>query len=220
MKAKKVNEIINESSYNDISKEDIITPEFIKDQLDKEYSTTSFILQYLNEERIDLPEEFDYQDEEDINSIRDTDDFKGWLEYELEYRLDNFKDIMNNLIDDNNEIILYREMTVAKNYLDIILTDKIKRIGEYWAFEEEKAEAHWGHNGTDYSSVIFEIKINEEYIDWIETFKLNLEHENSNDESEIRLFKNTPIKIENLTFEGNPIDDNLLNKIKLKTFKS
>ena len=60
----------------------------------------------------------------------------------------------------------------------------------------------------------------EEYIDWVDTFRLNLEHEFMNDESEIRLFKNTPIQIKNIFWKGEGIEGKDLTQIQQYSFKA
>ena len=210
---------LNERSLSDVVLSDIVTKEFVDEQQAKDYNMTGFVLQYLNEEPIITKEEFDPNDEEDIQEIAETEEFKNWFEYELEYRFENLKDKFDELTDENDNIKLYRAMSVSSDYLDKLKNNQVKRIGEYWAFNPDKAEAHW-MDAKMKDEIIIESEINEKYIDWENTFRLNLEHENFNDEEEIRLYKNTPLKILNLKWNDEYIDDELLNIIKSYTYLS
>ncbi len=212
MRAKTV-QPLNERSIDDVKLNDIVTKKFIELQESTDYNLTSFVLQFIDEEPETVKEDFDLNEEEDIQEIADTDDFKNWFKYELEYRFENLKDQFEELTDNEGFINLYRAMTVPSDYLDKLKNNRVKRIGEYWAFKPDKAEAHWGEAGIK-DEIIIESKIKEEYVDWENTFRLNLEHESFNDEEEIRLYKNTPLKILNLKWNGEYVDEELLDTIK------
>ena len=59
-----------------------------------------------------------------------------------------------------------------------------------------------------------EIEIHEKYIDWITTLEMNM-NPFYTEEREIRLFKNTPIKIKALSINDEDVDISFLND---KTF--
>ncbi len=65
-------------------------------------------------------------------------------------------------------------------------------------------------------TVVSEIK--EKYVDWIDTYRLNMDTSLGDMEKEIRLFKGTPLKIIRIYDDkGNDLD---LTPIKGKTFKA
>jgi hypothetical protein len=72
------------------------------------------------------------------------------------------------------------------------------------------------HIGGDYkktNTIIIEIEIDEKYINWITTLELNM-HPSYLEEKEIRLFKNTPIKIKSIKINDKEIDISIIeNKI-------
>ena len=78
---------------------------------------------------------------------------------------------------------------------------------------ENSAEAHWGYGENEKEAVIT-ARVNEEYVNWKETFELNI-MQTTGDEDEIRLFKNTPLEIISITIEDEEIDLELLGN---KTF--
>jgi hypothetical protein len=82
-----------------------------------------------------------------------------------------------------------------------------------------KKNAAEPHNGYDQSNkmnkCLIVSNINKEYVNWVETLRLNLDP-SSTDEKEIRLYKNTPIKIEKLYINGKSLNiENIKNKIFL-----
>ena len=61
------------------------------------------------------------------------------------------------------------------------------------------------------------VQIPEKYIDWNQTIEANIDPQIGDDEKEITLFKNTPIKIEALWIDGKDMD---ITPIKDKIFKA
>jgi len=213
MKAKKVNEnILLEKFIYEVTPTEVVTNEFIKGLYNDDYMIQSFVIDYLNENQQLIPEDFDPNDEDLIEEFSETDDFKSWLKYELEYKFEELQSQFHELIDDDGYLTIYRSMTVPHDYLRKIKEGKIKRIGHYWTFDKDYAEPHWGYN-TNNNEIIFEAKIKENQVNWINTFRLNLEHESINDEHEIRLFKNTPLYIINIEFMENKVEEEIINNI-------
>ena len=215
MRAKLINPLF-ERPMEDISYGDIVNKEYI-DQLEMGQSMDYYVAQYVGEEEGKFfdPEE----DPELTQEIMKSEDFKNWVQFELETRMDSFKEIISDLSEDNS-IDVYRAMTVDDDYLEKLKYGQVNRLGIYWTYEEDKAEAHWGYNQEKTNEIILQIAIKEEYIDWVDTFRLNLEHEFMNDESEIRLFKNTPIQIKNIFWKGEGIEGKDLTQIQQHTFKA
>jgi hypothetical protein len=83
-------------------------------------------------------------------------------------------------------------MTVKKDWLKHLETQG-NRLGIYWSWDPDSAEPHWGYDNLK-REIMIESKINEKYVNWIETLQQNI-NPNFEEEKEIRLFKNTPIKI-------------------------
>jgi len=197
----KFTRFILEKHLNTINFSEIVNKMYLELQSKKSY-LNAYAVDYANEE---LGEYVDIDD--DLSDIIETQDFQDWLKYELEVKFEDlYYDVFMNLIDQNGYITLYRSMKVDDDYLNKLMRCEIKRIGHYWTYDINAAEPHWGYNNDDKrNEIIFEIKIKEEYIDWIETFRLNLEHHFYNEEKEIRLFKNTPLNITKIIWNNKEI---------------
>ena len=201
---------INEKALTNITLKDINLKSFIHVQDEKEF-LNPYVSQYMAEEHNKF---FDTEEHEDETyDIIKSKEFQDWLYYELEYRFNNLKDNFNTLIN-NNFMILYRSLTVKDTYIKDLLNNKVKHIGIYWTYDENSAEPHWGYNLNIKNDIIYEININEKYINWVDTIRLNLEHEYFNEEKEVRLFRNTPIEITNITWNNKKVDISVINKIK------
>lgn len=156
-------------------------------------------------------EQLDPENDSEVYKITSSEDFKEWLKFELEFRFDELKDLFGSL---GNKFPIYREMSVSSDYLQKMKEGKVKRIGRYWTYNKESAEAHWGHNNDQLESkILFESIIHNEHVDWIETFRLNLEHESMNEEKEIRLFKNTKLTLNSIIFDDKEISNDELEQI-------
>jgi len=206
--------ILNEKLLNNLDFNEIVTKLYLELQ-EQSGRLNPYVSQYMHEE---FGEFFD--PDNDATDIINSTDFKNWLKYELESRFEDlYYDFETNVVDENGYVTLYRSMKVEDNYLELLKTCKVKRVGIYWTWNFNKAEPHWGYNDNNkQNDIIFETKIKEEYINWIDTFRLNLEHEYYNEENEIRLFKNTPLNITNIWWNNNQI--NIINDIKNCNFKS
>jgi hypothetical protein len=137
--------------------------------------------------------------------------FKNWLYMDVKYKIENFLDKMQYNYIKNHSIKIYRAMKVDENYLEHFFKDG-KRLGIYWAYEENNAEAHWGVYNKPVD-VIFESIVNETKVNWFETISLNIDP-NFENEKEIRLFKNTPLKIISMELNGEKINiDKLKNRV-------
>ena len=218
----RAHKVLNEKLIEDINSDEILTNDFIKELFNNDYNLRSYVLQYIYEEGYTL--DIDYSDidpnadDEIIEELSETSEFKEWFKYELEVRIENLKELFEELIDYDGTITLWREMRVSDDYIDKLLSGQIKRIGEYWTYDEDAAESHWGNFNLK-NKILFETNIKENYINWEDTFILNLD-ESLKEEKEVRLFKNTPIKLSNIKFNDVYIDEEILNKIKLLHFKS
>ncbi len=198
---------INEMSFYSISYNNIITPDYIKNiEMSDEYER--FIENYQYEEnKTDI----------DKDEIEKTEDFKKWFIVELEYLYDTATEKLKNIVLPNNTIDIWRMLTVDENWITNLLK-KGKHLGVYWAWDKNAAEAHWGKSNL--KKVILKSNVKEEYINWIDTIKLNMDIYLGEDEKEIRLFKNTPILIKEILDENNNdlLDSPEYKQIKNKTF--
>lgn len=206
-----VNEIIddvvcgylNEESFYNISVETILSDEGIKNIINNDPDGFQHILDYYIEDN--------NLDDTDSNKIRNSSEFRLFV---YQYLYNDIYEVFN-LIDDciyNGKIKLYRLITVGDNWLNHLSTQG-KRLGIYWTFDREKAEAYWADSSKSNTALI-EIEINEKYVDWDVTFK-QLTSPSYSEEKEIRLFKNTPINILSLEINDEPVD---ISTIKNKTF--
>lgn len=206
-------EIITEKSINDISIKDFNKREIISQWMlsnpDSVYEKFKYEIQddyYLSPEEKDEIMGMDYDD------IHDLPRFKKWLDYEVESVIEDSVYNIKSYIK-NGLITVWRDMTVTDEWLKALPTTGA-RLGRYWSFEEDAAEAHWG--GSESNRIKIQTTVPETYIDWQQTITANIDPAIGEDEKEITLFKNTPIKIDRLMVNGKVID---ISNIKNKTFK-
>lgn len=108
----------------------------------------------------------------------------------------------------------YGEGEALENYL-LHLEKEGKHLGIFWADSYEKAE-EFGDNNQQGFRFIFEIEVPSNQINWFDTIILRLDPV-LGDEKEVRLFKNTKIRIEKIySVDSGDIVD--ITNIKDKTF--
>jgi hypothetical protein len=136
----------------------------------------------------------------------------------LDYLDDVFRDRLTNLsnfLDDNriDDLVIYRNIMVNRIWLDLFLNKENDEVhlGEYWAYDKNLAEPHWGYNNGDKNiEVQFQAKCEMMDINLWKTFVSALENE---DEAEIALFPNTPLELVSITIDGKEVDlSNFKNK--------
>ena len=156
------------------------------------------------------------EDDEDYDEdeILASSEFLNFVEDQLSNDFQNVKYDIGRTIK-NGHIPIYRSMTVKSNWFKNL--KKHKHLGIYWSWSKHAAESHWGHFGKDYREIKLVSKIKENYVDWIDTFQLNIMPGTGYEEKEIRLFKNTPIKLDAILVGGKPID---ISEIKDKVFRA
>lgn len=198
-----LNNFLNEASLYNLNDEDILTDKYIKNYIN-DGSADQFLNWYMEEN--DLED----QDETDVS---ETQEFFNFIKEELQRHLEEAKENIYDKIDYNsNKIKLYRKITVDDNWLNHLKTQG-KRLGIYWSWDSNATETHWGdYNKKNVATI--ETEIHEKYVDWITTLEMNMNPSYS-EEREIRLFKNTPIKIKALTINDEDVDISFLND---KTF--
>ena len=194
---------LNESSFFDLSIDDILNDKFFK-----QFKTDDFY-------DIILDGYIDHNDldEDNKSEIENSEEFKEFLKNEFENSFEDFYYSITNLIN-NNKIKIYRTMTVDDNWLNRLKIQG-KRLGIYWSWDVKSPQAYWG-NSDKKNEVTIESEINEKYVNWDITTYQNI-HPTYSEEREIRLFKNTPIYIKSIEFNGEKID---ISYIKNKIFYS
>jgi len=210
-------DLIFEAKLSDISLEDLNPKEIADDWLMANPEAV------VNNYRYEKQEDYYMSKEEKeelmdmtIDEIQETEDFKKWLEYEVEVRFENAVDEIQDHIDYDGTIEIWREMTVDKNWLEHLIKQG-KHLGIFWSFEEGTAEAHWGKFGSGQVKVKIKSITKEDYIDWKGTLIANMDPSIGEDEKEIRLARGTPIKIEEIEMDGKTLD---IIPIKDKIFKA
>lgn len=206
-KIKTYNNFLNEASIYNIKQEDIMTPTFIEEiQLSDNYER--YLDEYIVVNRLE---------DEDEDEVQETEEFKEWFRYELRYRYDNVLDTLTSVIKEDNTIDIWRVMTVNDDWLSRL--DKTgKHLGIYWSWNMNAAEAHWGYDENKNNELLIKSNVKEKYINWDDTIKVNMDYTLGDDEKEIRLYKNTPLKIEIVSINGEEM--NMINLTKNKTFYS
>lgn len=189
---------------------DFITPEFVREYFEEyDESIEELILSnYANENNINI------DDLKDENFV-ETKEFKEYYNHELLYWADNAINMFkNDVIQLDNTIPIWRELTVDKNWIDH-LNSRGKHLGIYWSWDKDAVEAHWGHNTKQKKKYVIESIINANHVDWKNTILLNMDPTLGKDEKEIRLYKNTPLEIVSLEIGGKNVINLLTQKILL-----
>jgi hypothetical protein len=201
---------LNEKSINDIDITDVINSKTVNHIIQDNYNTEYFMYRYADENSLDVLELGD--SDEWANTKEGQQFIKYDIEYIAEEIINNFK---YNIIGNNIEIPIWRAITVDDNWLDHIQKQG-QRLGQYWSYTPSGAVTHWG-DYAKYNVAVIESSIAEEYIDWIDTIRLNM-MPLSEEEKEVRLFKNTPIKINKIWINKKEIE--ISDFIKNKIFKA
>ena len=186
---------INEASIKSFDSSNILTDEYIKKFIKDDDFCESMVENFIYDTNMVDGDDLDLED------IANSDNFFNYLKKKISESLEIFKHDMTYLIS-AGYIDIYRVMRVSDKWIDHIKTDG-KRLGEYWTYDENSAEAHWGNNLPNYVKIMTTVK--EEYVDWETSFEMNM-HPKYSTENEIRLYKNTPIKILSLNFNGKNIN--------------
>jgi glutaredoxin-related protein len=203
LKMRLIKESLNEGVMEDI------TLEYIKPKIKQhifDISSDMLVTAYKIEQN---------KEEEDDDEVIESEDFNLWLDYEIEILLEKAKERIDAHIDWDGNIDLWRIMMVDDNWFEHLKTQG-NRIGEFWSFEEHAAEPHWGYNIDKHNKAVIKSSVNEKHINWERTLILNSDP-SSEEEKEISLFKNTPLKIEYLEINGEEVD---ITPIKDKIFKA
>jgi hypothetical protein len=197
-----------EQRFEDIKKKDIINKDTIKHYING-FNNELFMYSYAKFHKLD-PEKMNVEEWENTEEGRD------WINYEIE---NCFEETINKFeyeIINGDSLSIWRKMRVSNDWLNH-LQKQGNRLGIYWSWDPNAAEEHWGYNIPEkFNVVTIESSVNVDYINWIDTIRCNMDP-SSSEEKEIRLFKNTPLKIISLKINNKNID---LSLIKNKLFKA
>lgn len=206
--------IISEKTIKQVSLKDFNKREIISQWMLSNPASIYTKFQYEMQDDYYLsPEEKDEIMDMDYDDIHNLPKFKQWLGYEVESVIEDAIDNISSYIKNDGTIPVWRKMTVTDEWLKS-LPSTASRLGRYWSFEEDAAEAHWG--GSEGNTIKLKAVVPETYIDWQQTITANIDPAIGEDEKEITLFKNTPIRIEELEVNGELVN---IDKIKDKIFK-
>lgn len=196
-----------ESSYKDIKPEDIFDQWF--------YDTT--MRSTIQEENFAY--EFKQYEDMNYNDISDLPEFKEYMKEKFDELFDNFLyKIERIIIEKDNKIPIYRALTVNDKFFDHLKTTSSPKLGIYWSWDEGSAEAHWGQHNKPHT-IVLHSEVNENEVNWKSTFLANLEPSIGEDEAEITLYDNTPLKILALVNQKTNQKYDISN-IKDKTFRA
>ncbi len=197
---------LTEMSMRQINVEDIVTKKYVDDLGLDSSSLEGYLYDYKYQNDID--------EDEDDDDITETPEFLQFVQDQLEDSFYEAKYEIENTIK-NGYITIFRDMTVKPKWFDKL--EKHKHLGIYWSWDKQSAEAHWGKFDSGHRTIKMVSKIKEKYVDWQDTFELNINPTLGSEEREIRLFKNTPIKLDAIYVDGEEFD---ISKIKDKVFRA
>jgi hypothetical protein len=93
---------------------------------------------------------------------------------------------------------LYRAVTL-KGGIDGL---KTQGVGIYWAFDENRADAHWGEFGVGYQKYILRAKVPETVVDWRRTILANIDPSTGDDEAEVTLIPGSRFELTGWKIQG------------------
>ena len=131
-------------------------------------------------------------------------------------RLDKFKYVIDRIKDKfhNGKLTIYRAIELEP-YADINTSLK-RRLGIFWTHDIGSARTYRSPHRGYGDEYIIQAVIDEKYIDWDATIALNTIKARGKYENEIRLFKNTPIKVTKIYSSTNgkleKVDTNKLSR--------
>ena len=140
-------------------------------------------------------------DDIEDDDIEDSKDFIYWLKDILYEYMSDFDGKLEDLINNDNTIEIWREITSDDKFISKLKTDDKIQIGEYWSWDEHAAEAHWGKHSKHKHTIVFHGLVHIKYIDWTRTYEVNSTPINF-EEREINILKNSPIKLLGFTVDG------------------
>jgi hypothetical protein len=193
--------LLNEASFHSFDNDDILNDKYIQNYIN--IYSSGLLHWYMQSNDLE---------DEDEDVVLNSEEFYDFIKDELEQHLEDAKENIYDKIDyHSNKITLYRAITVDDDWLHHLKTQG-KRLGIYWSWDDSGAETHWGDTSKK-NVAIMVTEIDEKYVDWKTTFEMNM-NPNFSEEKEIRLFKNTPIKLKKLIVNDNEIDISILgNKV-------
>lgn len=201
--------LIKEELEN-ITVDDIVTDDFLN-QHQMDSGELEYLFDQYKYENEYIDRDIDY--DEYIEDEKNKNDFEEWLKYEFKYKFDNQKDLYEKMFrNGNGRMTLFREMTVSKSWIKSLVKPNAK-LGIYWSYEEDAAEAHWGYNSKGRTEkALLQISITDDQVDWEGTFEANLHPSLGEQEKEIRLKEGAKIHLEALFINNKEI--NLSKTIK------
>lgn len=204
-------DILMEMSIVDINQSDLIRRlkialiglfpnidlELFLDNFFKSYPDTKINLNKPNKNWVDFAK-IDDIDKKSFLSIMNSENMNKFL-----YNILDRKEIKKILskINQYGDIIIYRSMTVNKEWFNNLKNEKVKRLGVYWSWE--KGTTVYGDYSKNYEIELTGV-IKEKHINWIDTIIQNIMYGGDyGDENEITLFKNTPIELIKIKYKLN-----------------
>jgi hypothetical protein len=206
--------LMKEKSISNVSVQDFNIKEIVDAWLSSSIETPVMLFKYEMQDDYNLtPEQKEELMHKDVDEVVEMDRFKKWIDYEAEHKIESFISDISHYFKDGI-ITIWRVMTVSDKWLQSLPFD-VKRLGMYWSYEEDAAEAHWGRDNSH--EIRIQTSVREEYVDWSQTINANIDLQIGEDEKEITLFKNTPIRLEKLSVDGKEFN---VSYLKDKVFKA
>lgn len=205
-----IKEMITEASFETFTINKILTDRYVKNYINDSAKTGSI------DHHIEWYMEINGLEDEDPDTIKKTPEFFDFIKDTLYDTLNTaMMDIFDVIEWKSGLITIYRSMSVPDDWVEHLKKEG-NRLGIYWSWVEDGAVPYWKHN-TDYkNTAILKTQIKQEYVDWQTTLELSM---NELEETEIRLFKNTPIKLQSISINGDEVDLTELG-LKNKVFRA
>ena len=205
-----IKEMITEASFETFTINKILTDRYVKNYINDLAKTGSL------DHHIEWYMEINGLEDEDPDTIKKTPEFFDFIKDTLYDTLNTaMMDIFDVIEWKSGLITIYRAMSVPDDWVEHLKKEG-NRLGIYWSWEEDGAVPYWGGD-TDYkNTAILKTQIKQEYVDWQTTLELSM---NQLEEAEIRLFKNTPIKLQSISINGDEVDLTELG-LKNKVFRA
>lgn len=162
----------------------------------------------------DRDQDLDYDEFLSDVDVNEYENFFESFKYHLTSKVDDVYDEIKDYKRKDGTFEIFRALEVGENWTEHLRTQG-KRLGIYWSMKETGADTYWGDEPrtpgyTQRVKTVITSSIHENAIDWIATIALQIDHSLGEEESEIRLFKGTPLKI--LAINNEPVDEQIANK--------
>lgn len=208
----------------DITVDDIVTPEYVKYMLSEARDTgaeSTLLINFKLREYHDpyfYPEGIHYSDRAaqqryDMELLHS----EAFIDFVTAYLQERFEDVyyrLRNAIDEDGDVEIFRGMRVPMDWPERVVQYG-GHVGICWSMDvgctRSYDTASFEGSGAILKKhdwvlgIVLHAYVPEEYIDWVDTFWHQMHPDYGDEEKEIRLFRGTPLSVENACLSLNDV---------------